>query len=104
MFTEVSAGVSKVRFPLVSDRTHEISKTYGVLQESIGATYRATFIIDPEGIVASRYINPTEVGRNIYELVRMIQAIQYSKNTGKPVPANWMLSPPDRSVNPKLNR
>lgn len=90
VFTEVSPSASKVRFPLVSDRTHKISKAYRVLNEKTGATFRATIIIDPEGMIVSRFINPPEVGRNIYEILRVIQAIQYSRRTGEGAPANWV--------------
>ncbi|KAA0545262.1 redoxin domain-containing protein [Bacillus sp. BGMRC 2118] len=90
VFTEVSPSASKVTFPLVSDRTHNISKTYRVLNEKTGATFRATIIIDPEGIIVSRFINPPEVGRNVYEILRVVQGIQYGRRTGEGVPANWV--------------
>lgn len=92
VFTEVSPSASQVTFPLVSDRTHNISKSYRVLNEKAGATFRATIIIDPEGTIVSKFVNPLEVGRNIYEILRIVQGIQHNRKTGEGVPANWVPS------------
>jgi peroxiredoxin (alkyl hydroperoxide reductase subunit C) len=90
IFTEISPSAAKVMFPLVSDRTQQISKEYRVLNEKTGATFRATIMIDPDGIIVSKFVNPNEVGRNAYEILRIIQGIQYSRRTGQGVPANWI--------------
>jgi NADH-dependent peroxiredoxin subunit C len=90
VFTEVSKLLNQVPYLLVSDRTQSISKSYHVLNEETGAASRTTFIIDPEGIVAARLTNPSDVGRNIYEILRLLSGIQYNSATGKVVPANWM--------------
>lgn len=90
VFTEISPSAAQVMFPLLSDRTHQISKAYRVLNEKTGATLRATIIIDPEGTIVAKFVNPPEVGRNIYEILRVIQGIQYSRRTGEGVPANWV--------------
>ncbi|MBM6618967.1 redoxin domain-containing protein [Bacillus sp. RD4P76] len=90
VFTEESSLASKVNYPLVSDRTQNISKAYRVLNERTGAAFRATIIIDPEGTIVSRLVNPLEVGRNVYEILRIIQATQYHRKTGEVVPANWL--------------
>ncbi|RIW38497.1 peroxiredoxin [Bacillus salacetis] len=90
VFTEVSPMLSNVMYPLVSDRNHEISRSYRVLNAAAGAATRATIIIDPEGLIISKMVYPSEVGRNIYEILRLLQGIQYSCETGKGVPANWM--------------
>ncbi|EDL65901.1 alkyl hydroperoxide reductase, C subunit [Bacillus sp. SG-1] len=102
VFTEVSPSLSKVAYPLVSDRTHEISRSYRVLNEKTGAALRATIIIDPEGVIASRLVNPLEVGRNVYEILRLLQALQYSRETGELVPANWVPGNPGISRQSKL--
>jgi len=97
VFTEISPSARQVEYPLVSDRNHAISKAYGVLDEKSGATYRATFIIDPDGIVVSKLIYPKEVGRNIDEIIRLIEGIQYGRMTGLGIPANWQ--PGDPALN-----
>lgn len=88
-------------FPLLSDRTHEISKAYRVLNEKAGAALRATIIIDPEGIIVTKIINPLEVGRNVYEILRVIQGIQYGRRTGEGIPANWVPGQPGIVRDPK---
>lgn len=90
VFTEVSPSGSQVMFPLLSDRTHKISRAYRVLNENTGSTLRATIIIDPEGTIVTKFVNPPEVGRNVYEILRVIQGIQYSRRTGEGIPANWV--------------
>lgn len=90
VYTEVSKLLSNIPFLLVSDRTHNISKAYRVLNESTGTSSRTTFIIDPEGIISARLSNPSEVGRNIYEILRLLAGVQYSQATGEVLPANWM--------------
>lgn len=101
VFTEISPSAAKVTFPLLSDRTHQISKAYRVLNEKTGAALRATIIIDPEGIIAARFVNPLEVGRNVYEILRVIQGIQYSRRTGEGIPANWAAGQPGIIRDPK---
>lgn len=92
VFTEVSPAAAQVTFPLISDRTQNISKSYRALNEKTGAAYRVTIIIDPEGTIVSKFVNPLEVGRNIYEILRIVQGIQHNRRTGKGVPANWVPS------------
>ncbi len=50
---------------------------------------RGTYIIDPEGIIQAILINPPSVGRNIDEIIRIVEALQYSKKTNLAIPANW---------------
>jgi NADH-dependent peroxiredoxin subunit C len=90
VFTEVSPSAAKVNFPLLSDRTHQISKAYRTLNPKTGATFRVTTIVDPEGIIVTKLVNPLEVGRNVYEILRLLQAIQYGRQTGEGIPANWV--------------
>ncbi len=85
---------AKVQYPLVSDRTQEICRRYRVLNESAGAAFRATVIINPDGRIISKLVNPLEVGRNAYEILRLLQAIQYGEKTGEGVPANWLPGQP----------
>ncbi|TLS38252.1 redoxin domain-containing protein [Pseudalkalibacillus caeni] len=90
VFTQTSPSASKVQYPLVSDRTQLISRAYRVLDVKTGAPFRATVVVDPEGIIVSKMIYPKEVGRNTYEILRLIQGIQYGRKTGQGVPANWV--------------
>jgi peroxiredoxin 2/4 len=72
-------------FTWLSDMTKDISLTYGTLLEDEGISLRGTFIIDPDGILKSSYINDNSVGRNVDELLRNIEAFQ----TGELCPASW---------------
>ncbi|SHK46588.1 peroxiredoxin (alkyl hydroperoxide reductase subunit C) [Desulforamulus aeronauticus DSM 10349] len=89
VFAEVSPSARIIQYPLLSDRSHKISRKYGVLREELGFTYRATFIISPEGKVKYVSLYPPEVGRNVDEIIRVIQGLQYEAATGLGIPAGW---------------
>lgn len=79
-----------MQYPLLSDRNHFISRAYRVLDNDAGTAFRATVIVNPEGIISAKLVYPLEVGRNTYEILRLLQGIQYGKQTGLGVPANWV--------------
>jgi peroxiredoxin (alkyl hydroperoxide reductase subunit C) len=81
-------GIGSVRFPLVADVNHEITQKYGI-EHPDGVALRATFLIDPDGIVQSQIINNLNLGRNVDEILRMADAQAYSRETGKMCPAGW---------------
>ena len=82
-------GIGKVSFPLVSDLTKSISRKYGVLFEEAIAL-RATFIIDTNFKVRHQSVNDLTIGRNIEEIIRIIDAIHYVEAHGGEVcPAEW---------------
>ena len=70
---------------MLADTTHALSKAYDVLKEDQGIAYRGTFLIDPQGIVRYSSINDLPVGRNVDEVLRILDALQ----TDKLVPCNW---------------
>lgn len=85
-----SPKVGKINFPMLSDPTHEISRAYNVLRDDEGVADRATFIIDPEGVVKGIEVNDEPVGRNAKELVRKIEALIFVReNPGLVCPAKW---------------
>ena len=100
IFTQVSPSASQVSYPLVSDRTQAISRQYRILNPRTGAAFRGTFIIDPDGRITTKLVYPLEVGRNAHEILRILQGIQYGRNTGEGVPANWMPGDPGIERNP----
>lgn len=95
---ETSPSGRTINYPLLSDRTHEVTRRYGVLNEETGAAYRATFIIDPEGRIQSWLVSGQSVGRNVDEVIRLIQALQYNRSTGFGVPAGWIPGDPGIST------
>ena len=76
--------LGNVAYPVVADPAHEVAEAYGVLRAD-GAAERATFIIDPDGIVRHASVTDVNVGRGAEETARILQALQ----TGELCPANW---------------
>lgn len=72
-------------FPLASDITKDLSRDYGILLEDKGISLRGTFIIDPEGNLRYQLIHDLGIGRNVDEIVRVLQALQ----TGELCQAGW---------------
>lgn len=77
--------LGELNFPLFSDKNHTISRDYGVLIEEEGVSLRATFIIDPEGILRWANIHDNSVGRSVSEVLRALTALQ----TGELCPVEW---------------
>ncbi len=87
-------GLGQVNIPLLADITKEISRNYGVLVENPedglnGATLRGLFVIDGTGKIRSITINDEQVGRNVDETIRIIQAFQHADKHGVVCPAGW---------------
>ena len=76
--------LENVSYPVVADAAHEVAEAYGVLRPD-GAAERATFVVDPDGIVRHASVTDVNVGRSAEETVRIVQALQ----TGELCPANW---------------
>ena len=79
------AELNNLPFPMLSDIKRELSTALGVLNENEGVADRATFIIDPEGIVRFAMVNDLSVGRNPQEVIRVLDALQ----TKELCPCNW---------------
>ncbi len=88
VFREISPHAMQVTFPLLSDRTGEVSKAYGVYSQK-GTAYRATFLIDPDGIIRHYAIYPDEIGREIAEVLRLVKGLQLFDQTQLLEPAGW---------------
>ncbi|KNF10182.1 peroxiredoxin [Gottschalkia purinilytica] len=69
----------QIKFPLLSDKTHLISKAYGVYNEKESSAYGGTFIVCPNGIIRAWSVNPQNVDRNIDELIRQLEVLQSSQ-------------------------
>jgi len=81
-------GIGTVRFPLVSDITRQIASDYGVLADGAVAL-RATFLLDREGIVRHQVVNDLDLGRNVDDTLRSLDALRHVEATGQVCPANW---------------
>jgi alkyl hydroperoxide reductase subunit AhpC len=84
----VEGGLGGLKYPLVADLTKKISDDYGVLLDG-GIALRGTFLIDKGGILRHMVINDLPLGRNVEELIRMIDALQFFEKNGEVCPANW---------------
>ncbi len=81
-------GIGQVRYTLVADMKHEICKAYDVESEG-GVAYRGSFLIDRSGIVRHQVVNDLPLGRNIDEMIRMVDALQFNEEHGEVCPAGW---------------
>lgn len=82
-------GIEGISYPIVSDVTKHIAKTYGVLNETQGIAYRGLFILDKNGVIRHQLINDLPIGRSIDEALRVIDAIDFHEKHGEVCPANW---------------
>ena len=95
-------GIKGVNYPLVADQTLTISKSFDVLagedeydedgnETFVGEpkAYRGLFLIDKEGVVRHQVVNDMPLGRNVDEVLRMIDALQFTEEFGEVCPANW---------------
>ncbi len=81
----IQKDLKEVTFPLVADLTKEIARSFGALIEGQGFATRATYIIDPEGVVQYAAYHNTRVGRSVSETLRVLEALR----TGEKCPAEW---------------
>ncbi|BBC74439.1 peroxiredoxin [Altererythrobacter sp. B11] len=87
---DTSEKIGKIQYAFLGDQLHTLSKNFGVLREEMGLADRATFVIDPDGVIQIMEITCEGVGRNATELVRKIKAAQYVRNhPGQVCPAAW---------------
>ena len=81
-------GIGAVDFPMVADIKHEITKAYGV-EHPGGVAMRASFLIDKQGVVQHQVVNNLPLGRNVDEMVRVVDALQFTEQYGEVCPAGW---------------
>ncbi len=90
----------EVKFPIIADLNMKVAHAYGMIQPGASDTsaVRATFIIDPEGILRAMVYYPMTNGRSIDEFLRILQALQTSDAHGVATPENWQ--PGDKVIVP----
>lgn len=79
------ADLKDLPFPMISDIKRELSNALGILDEAEGVSQRATFIVDPDGVIRFAYVTDLNVGRNPKEVLRVLDALQ----TDELCPCNW---------------
>ncbi len=103
----------EIQFPIIAD-TGKVADTLGLIHPGKGTnTVRATFIVDPKGVIRAMLYYPQELGRNMDEFLRMIEGFQVSDKNGVAIPANWpnnelikdrVIIPPATDVNTAKER
>jgi len=93
-------GIGPVKYTLAADMAHDICKAYDVESEG-GVAFRGAFLIDKEGIVRSQIINDLPLGRNMDELIRLVDALQFHEEHGEVCPAGWQKGDSGMQANPE---
>lgn len=101
----------QIPFPVIADSNKDVSKLYGMISEAASdtSTVRSVFIIDDKGILRAILCYPLTVGRNIPEILRLVEALQYVDKENVATPANWMpgtpaVIPPPQTYNQLTER
>ncbi len=82
-------GIGPVKYTLVADVKHEICQAYDVEHPEDGVAFRGSFLIDEDGLVRHQVVNDLPLGRNIDEMLRMIDALAFHQDHGEVCPAGW---------------
>jgi peroxiredoxin (alkyl hydroperoxide reductase subunit C) len=92
-------GIGPVRYTMAADITHSICKDYDV-EADAGVAYRGAFLIDREGKVRHQVVNDLPLGRDIDELLRIVDALQFHEEHGEVCPAGWRKGAAGMNANP----
>lgn len=82
-------GIGPVKYTMAADVTHMICQSYGVEHPVAGVAFRGAFLIDLNGVVRAQIVNDLPIGRNIDEIIRLIDAVQFFEENGEVCPAGW---------------
>jgi len=82
-------GIGPVKYTMAADMAHTICRSYGVEHAEAGVALRGAFLIDQQGMVRAQIVNDLPLGRNIDEIVRLVDALQFHEKHGEVCPANW---------------
>lgn len=87
-------GIGPVGYTLVADVSHDICQAYDVEHPEAKVAFRGSFLIDKEGNVRHQVVNDLPLGRNIDEMIRMVDALQFTEEHGEVCPAGWQKGKP----------
>ncbi len=93
-------GIGQVKYTLVADMKHEICQAYDV-ESAGGVAYRGSFLIDEEGVVRHQVVNDLPLGRNVDEMLRMVDALEFHQKHGEVCPAGWKEGDSGMQANPE---
>ena len=87
---DTSEAIGKINYYMLGDQSGQITNNFGVMREGAGLADRATFVVDPDGVIQLAEITSEGVGRNASELLRKVKAAQYVRShPGEVCPAKW---------------
>lgn len=89
-----AGGIQGITYPLMSDINKYIARDYEVLHPTDGVALRGLFIIDQDNVVQASMVNNLPLGRNVQEIIRLIDALQHHEEHGNVCPANWTKEKP----------
>jgi peroxiredoxin (alkyl hydroperoxide reductase subunit C) len=92
-------GIGAVKYTMAADISHTIARDYDV-ESAGGVAFRGAFIIDKKGVVRAQLINDLPLGRNIDELLRLVEALQFHEEHGEVCPAGWKKGDAGMKANP----
>jgi len=99
---DISPAIKKVTYPMGADPTGQLCRTFGTYLDNDGLSCRASFIIDPDGVLKSLELHDNSIGRSSAEILRKLQAAKYVRESeGEVCPANW--KPGDKTLKPGLD-
>ncbi len=84
-----NGGIGQVQYPLIADVKHEICRAFDVEFSPAGVAFRGSFLIDKNGTVRHQVVNDLPLGRNVDEMLRMVDALQFTEEHGEVCPAGW---------------
>lgn len=93
-------GIGQVGYTLAADMNHEICKAYDV-ESAGGVAFRGAFLIDKDGMVRSQIVNDLPLGRNMEELIRLVDALQFHEEHGEVCPAGWQKGDKGMNASPE---
>ncbi|MGH1542514.1 MAG: peroxiredoxin [Arenicella sp.] len=94
-------GIGPVQYTLVADVTHEICREYGVETPNGAVAFRGSFLIDQNGVVRHQVVNDLPLGRDVDEMLRMVDALAFHEEHGEVCPAGWQQGDKGMSANPE---
>jgi peroxiredoxin 2/4 len=94
-------GIGPVKFTMIADMAHQVCKAYDVETPDGAVAYRGSFLIDRNGVVRHQVVNDLPLGRDMDELLRVVDALQFTEEHGEVCPAGWEKGKKGMKANPK---
>ncbi len=94
-------GIGPVKYTLVADLSHAICRAYDVEVPEGTVAFRGSFLIDKGGVVRHQVVNDLPLGRNVDEMLRMVDALQFTEEHGEVCPAGWNKGAKGMKANPE---